>query len=79
MCFVRISEQRETFTSYNINWLVLYIRGGKCLLLGKNCPYVKQPRIVFKGNSIYDAGSIIIGIALLADDRIKGKFGNVVF
>jgi hypothetical protein len=32
LCFVRISEQTATFASYSINRLVVYNRGGQCLL-----------------------------------------------
>jgi len=34
MCCVRTSEQTATFTSYCTNRLVLYNRGGQCLLRG---------------------------------------------
>jgi len=34
MCSVRISEQTATFSLHNISRLVLYNRGGECLLRG---------------------------------------------
>jgi hypothetical protein len=37
MCCVRTSEQTATFTTYNINRLVLYNRVGVCLLRGTDC------------------------------------------
>jgi len=32
MCYVWTLEQTETFTSFNVNRLVLYNQGGRCLL-----------------------------------------------
>jgi len=34
MCFVRISQQTGTFVLHDISRLVLYNRGGECLLRG---------------------------------------------
>jgi len=34
MSFVQISEQTTTFSLHNISRLVLYNRGGECLLCG---------------------------------------------
>jgi len=48
-CSVRISQLTATFALHNFSRLVLYNRGGGCLLRGTDYHYIKQTHLAFKG------------------------------
>jgi hypothetical protein len=46
MCFVRISEQTETFALHGISISALYNLGGECLLRGTDCTLIRNKRVL---------------------------------
>ena len=68
MCYVRTLEQTATFTSFNVNRLVLYNQGGRCLLHSTCWVLIyTQTLFIFERLTFPNTAARISNLALLSN------------